>query len=66
MRESDETVSVLLKNMDMPKSCMNCRFRLKRIEEFYCYLTDTLFFMDEEAGTRLPWCPLEEVEDDND
>lgn len=57
-------MSIRIIDMDMPKTCMDCRFKKKRLDEFYCTLTDALFFMDEKAGARLPWCPLEEEDKD--
>lgn len=46
-------MSVLIKGMEMPKHCNECRFECRA----YCFLADTVI----ESNGRPDWCPLVEV-----
>ena len=54
-------MSVILKGMNMPQSCDECRFCIKTANGFYPYLCDLLNMMYPTYKSIKPYCPLVEI-----
>ena len=60
-------MSVLIKGMEMPKSCGECRFLLYRHYMPVCFITREIpsyplsETLEQALSKRMDWCPLEEV-----
>jgi hypothetical protein len=52
-------MSVLIKNMSMPKGCINCKLNNDSI----CVLIDGCGYDETNGRTRRPDCPLVEIPD---
>ena len=60
-------MSVLIKGMEMPKRCLDCKclwFALGCLEYRCCITNKAFFTMEEIAEKRREDCPLEEIKDE--
>jgi len=55
-------MAILIKNIDMPKTCYGCNF-YDDISH-YCDVANRRMYQIDNPKPR--WCPLEEVEDDGE
>lgn len=58
-------MSVKITGMEMPKSCIECRFRLATYISFCVAKAFPISFEEERAklNNRPSWCPLQEVKE---
>lgn len=54
-------MSVILKDMNMPQNCDECRFCTKTTNDFYPYHCDLLDMMYPTYKSIKPYCPLVEI-----
>lgn len=54
-------MSVLVKGMEMPTTCCNCKFREPFIDFAYCHLAEMDMEYEESDNCRHPDCPLIEI-----
>ena len=54
-------MSVIVKGMEMPKTCSNCKFREPFIDFAYCHLAEMDMEYEESDNCRHPNCPLIEL-----
>lgn len=54
-------MSVIVKGMEMPTTCCNCKFREPFIDFAYCHLAEMDMEYEESDNCRHPDCPLVEI-----
>ena len=54
-------MSVLIKGMEMPTTCCNCKFREPFMVFAYCHLAEMDMEYEESDNCRHPKCPLIEI-----
>ena len=54
-------MSVIVKNMEMPTTCYNCKFREPFIDFAYCNLAEMDMEYEKSDNCRHPDCPLIEI-----
>ena len=54
-------MSVIVKGMEMPPTCRNCKFREPFIDFAYCHLAEMDMEYEESDNCRNPKCPLVEI-----
>ena len=54
-------MSVLIKGMEMPTTCCNCKFREPFMVFAYCHLAEMDMEYEESDNCRHPKCPLVEI-----
>ena len=53
--------SVIVRGMEMPTTCCNCKFREPFIDFAYCHLAEMDMEYEESDNCRHPDCPLVEI-----
>lgn len=54
-------MSVIVKDMEMPITCCNCKFREPFMDLAYCHLAEMDMEYEESDNCRHPDCPLVEI-----
>ena len=54
-------MSVIVKGMEMPITCCNCKFREPFMDLAYCHLAEMDMEYEESDNCRHPDCPLVEI-----